>query len=338
MPSAHASLKGRMVAAVFGLVLVTAVFLAGVWAVFYGIFTFLDIVFGAQYAAGITIITLLAIGYLEYTQLETIERLADAHPVDEEAAPELYRTTTRVAAQLDVPVPTIAVSDRDAPEALVVGFRPENMHLVLSLGTIESVGGANSDELEAVIAHELAHVANRDAMVMTVVSLPVVLADGLSSRIAEIEDPGWLAVFTVPLGFLSAGVLVVGRTITSHLSRARERAADRAAAEVTGSPAALASALRRLDREVAETPTADLRDVSGVSSLSIVPLEPAELEKVMLGPDGDREPAYWELTKRLHRLERRLFGTHPPTESRLDALAAQERERERGQAQEKEME
>lgn len=176
MSPVRAGLKARMVAAVAGLVLVTAAFLAGVWAIFYGIFTVFDIVFAAQYAAGITIITLLAIGSLEYTQLETIERLADAHSVDEEAAPELYQTTTRVAAQLDVPVPTIAVSDRDAPEALVVGFRPENMHLVLSLGTIESVSGANSDELEAVIAHELAHVANRDAMVMTGVSLPVVLA------------------------------------------------------------------------------------------------------------------------------------------------------------------
>jgi len=210
---------------------------------------------------------LLIIGYLEYRQLETIERRADAYPVDRETAPELYQIATRVAAQLNVPVPTIAISERDAPEALAIGFRPANIHLVLSLGTIKALDG--QDELEAVIAHELAHVRNRDAMVMTVVSLPVVLADGLRSRITQIDNPGAVGLVTVPLGFLSTGIWVVGRTITARLSRARERAADQAAAEVTGSPAVLAIALRRLDEEIADTPTRDLRAVVETGRLNV---------------------------------------------------------------------
>ena len=323
MPPGSATLQLRMLAAVFGLALVAAGLLGGVWVIFYGALVVVGIEHAALFASVATAGTLLVIGYLEHRQPETVERLADAHPVDEETAPELYETTRRVAAQLGVPAPTLAVSERDAPEALVVGFRPENVRLVLSLGTIDALSAA---ELEAVIAHELAHVANRDAMVMTVLSLPVVVAEGLRSRIARIENPGWTAVVIVPLGLVSAVAWVVGRSITARLSRTRERAADRAAAEVIGSPAALASSLERLDDEIAATPNRDLREVSGVSSLSILPLEPRELEKVMLGPEGDREPDHWWLQKRLHRLERWLFDTHPPTDERLAELAALERE------------
>ncbi|SDQ99867.1 M48 family metalloprotease [Natronobacterium texcoconense] len=325
MSSSSIGLQGRMIAALVGLVVVTIGFLVGVWAVFYVLLASFGAQFPSQVAFAITTVTLLSIGYLEYMHLETIERLADAHPVDEEEAPELYQLTTRVAAQLDVPMPTIAVSGRDAPEALAVGFRPENVHLVLSTGTIRTL---EDDELEAVIAHELAHVKNRDAMVVTAVSLPVVLADGLRSRLAEIENPGWGIIVLVPLALLSNVFWIVGRAITARLSRVRERAADRAAAKATGSPAVLASALGRLDQEITDTPNRDLREASGVSSLSILPLEPRELEKVMLGPDGDREPSYWWLRKRLHRIGRWLFTTHPPTEDRIDSLRELERDRE----------
>ncbi|AXR80061.1 putative protease HtpX [Natrarchaeobaculum sulfurireducens] len=317
------SLQVRMLAALVGLTLVTAGFLVGVWVIFYVTLLIVGLEFPTLFASIATAGTVLVIGYLEYHQPETVERLADAYPVDEETAPELYELTTRVAAQLGVPAPTIAVSDRDAPEALVVGFRPKRIHLVLSLGTIDALSQA---ELEAVIAHELAHVANRDAMVMTVVSLPVVIAEGIRSRIMKIENPGWTAVVIVPLGLVSTVAWTTGQAITARLSRTRERAADRAAAAAIGSPATLASALERLDHEIAATPNRDLREVSGVSSLSILPLKPRELEKVMLGPDGDREPDHWWLQTRLHRLERWLFDTHPPTDERVQELAALERE------------
>ncbi|WP_440764566.1 M48 family metalloprotease [Natronorubrum sp. DTA7] len=330
MPSPSIRLYVGMVLALLGLVIATIGLLAGVWVVFYGTLVLFGIRPAAHGAFVATTVTLLTIGYLEYTHLETIERLADAHPVDRETAPQLYDVTTRVAAQLDIPVPTIAVSERGAPEALAVGFRPDNVHLVLSLGTVRTL---EDDELEAVIAHELAHVKNRDAMVMTVVSLPVVLADGLGSRLERIDEPSSESIvaavvpFVAPIiGLLAAVVWIVGSAITARLSRVRERAADRTAAEVTGSPATVASALRRLDAEIADTPKRDLREVSGVSSLSILPLEPRKLEKVMLGPEGDIEPSYWWLRTRLHRLQRWLFGTHPPTAERLESLAALERE------------
>lgn len=327
MPSKSLSLLAGMVTAVLGLGIVTVVFLVGVWAVLYGAFSFFDVTPAAQFAAGATALTLATVGYLESRQIDTVERAADARRVDREDAPALYELVTRVATQLDIPVPAIALSERQTPEALVVGFRPENVHLIVSRGTLDALEGTG--ELESVIAHELAHVKNRDAMVMTVVSLPVVLAKGLATRLADIESPGRAAVVIVPLGFVSTLVWGTGKAITARLCRVRERAADRVAAETTGSPAALASALKRLDRDISETPNRDLREASGISALSILSLEPKEPEKVMLGPEGDTEPSYWWLRKRLHRFRYWLFRTHPPTDDRLEQLAAYERGQER---------
>lgn len=326
MPSESVSLNVRMVAAGIGLAVVTIGLFVGVWAVLYVVLAFFDVTPAAHFAAGITAVTVATVGVLEYRQIETIERVADASRVDEGADPALHDLTTRIAAQLDIPVPTIALSDRQTPEALAVGFRPGNIHLILSRGTLDALEGTS--ELEAVVAHELAHVKNRDAMVMTIVSLPVILANGLGSRLADVENPGGGAIVIVPLAFISTVVWGVGKAITARLSRARERAADRAAAEITGSPAALASTLKRLDRDISETPNKDLREASGISSLSILPLEPEELEKVMLGPDGNTEPSYWWLRTRFHRLERWLFRTHPPTDDRVERLAEYERDQE----------
>ncbi|MFC4247977.1 M48 family metalloprotease [Natribaculum luteum] len=267
---------------------------------------------------------LAAIAALEYGQIGTIERLAGAVPVDPEDAPRVHRTTTRVATLYDVPVPTIAVSERDAPEAMAVGLRPGNVHLVISLGTLRAL---SDDELEAVIAHELAHVANRDAMVMTAASVPVVLAEGIRTYLGDDDVRETFGFLTAPLVLVASATSLLGRPVTAGLSRARERAADRAAAETTGSPAALASALRTLDDRIDETPRRDLRDVSSLSSLSILPLEDDEVEKVMLGPDGDTEPSYWWHRKRLSRLSNWLFRTHPPTTSRIESLQRLEGER-----------
>ena len=327
MPSRRWSLPVQMAATIVGMLAVTITFLCGVWAVLYGVLLLFDVSPASSIAAGLTALTVVSIGYLEYRQIDTIERLADADRVDEATEPELYELVTRVAAQLDVPVPTVALSDRQMPEALAVGFRPHNVHLVLSRGTLNTID--ERAELEAVIAHELAHVKNRDAMVMTALSLPVILARGIGTRLADIEKPGAAVVVIVPLGLLSTLVWGTGKAMTARLSRAREQAADRAAVAVTGSPTVLATALTKLDQSISETPNQDLREASGISSLSILPLEPDELEKVMLGPDGNREPSYWGLRKRLYRFERWLFRTHPPTNERVEQLAAYERQQER---------
>ncbi|ELZ06837.1 M48 family metalloprotease [Natrialba aegyptia] len=320
MPNGRALLV-RMVVSIALLALVMAGLVAGIWGVFYGLLSIVGVENPATLASVISVCLLASIAALEFTQVSTVERFAGAAPVDSDAEPELYRTATTVATMLDVPAPTIAISDSRAPEAMVVGYRPDAIHLVLSAGTIDAL---DADELEAVIAHELAHVKNRDAMVMTALSVPVVLAAGLRTRLPEPAGKGAVSIVIVPLLFVSNVVWIAGRTITAVLARVRERAADRAAAEVTGSPAVLATALATLDDRIEATPTRDLRAVESVSSLSILPLEadPATRD-VRLGPEGDVEPSYqW-----FDRLKWRLFTTHPPTEDRLETLRSLERER-----------
>lgn len=317
MASTSWSLPAQMVATCAGILALAVTFLCGVWTIFYWTFFLFGVSPAVPLATVVTAVLVVVLGYAEYRQVATIERHVKAEQVNEADEPELYELVTRVAAQLDVPVPTIAISERQAPESLAVGFRPNNIHLVLSRGTLDALG--EIDELEAVVAHELAHVKNRDAMVMTAASVPVVIARGLDTRLEDVDHPR-AAPFALPLDFFSTLVWTTGKTMTARLSRTRERAADRAAVAVTGSPAALATALAKLDSRIAETPNRDLREVSGVSSLSILSLEPEELEKVMLGAAGEKEPSYWWLRTRLYQIKRWLFRTHPPTDERIEQL------------------
>jgi len=319
---------------------------------------------GVIAASLVTVGIVAGFGYIEYEQILTVEERADATPVAAEDYPELHARVTRIAAQLSVPAPTIALSRRRAPEAMVVGFRPSKTHLVLSTGLLDALDG---DELDAVIAHELAHVANRDATVMTVVSAPAVITDGFlrwlrddgsdSSEAgsqdfdddpvgdhtelteAELygEDGEWAIgtpaaaesdsddddddnplFFLAPVAYISWGL---SRTLVAILARSRETAADRVSAEVTGAPAALASALQTLDDRVEATPERDLRAAAGVSALSIVPLETDGGVAVTVDPT--RDPGL------LLRIRNRLFRTHPPTEERVELLTSLEGTQER---------
>lgn len=77
--------------------------------------------------------------------------------------------TTTISAQFDIPTPAIAVTDRSDPQAVVMGVRPGTATFLVSQGLLDAL---DTDELEAVIAHEPAHVANMDAMVMGILTLP----------------------------------------------------------------------------------------------------------------------------------------------------------------------
>ncbi|WP_455429330.1 M48 family metalloprotease [Haloterrigena salifodinae] len=334
------SLGLRMIATTLVLAALTLGFLAVIWrivAAIVSLFALPSIIAGAV-ALGLLVIF---VG-VQLGQISTVTAHADARPVPLDAYPALDGAVTRAAAQLDVPAPTIAVSDRSAPEALVVGFRPERVHLILSRGAIDAL---EDDELEAVVAHELAHVANRDAMVMTAAATPIVLARALKSKAARLafarpdetesptaflrRSPGKFVGYTlmriaaapqrllwVLFGGLSVVTLALATPAVAVLSRGRELAADRTAAAATGSPAALASALRTLEDGIAETPAEDLREASSISSLSILPLDRPGDDATAAGTAGSK--ANGDLGGRLERL---LFATHPSTERRLEILA-----------------
>ncbi|AXR79329.1 M48 family metallopeptidase [Natrarchaeobaculum sulfurireducens] len=204
----------------------------------------------------------------------------------------LGSTVTRLAGQADLPAPDVRVLEHETPIALTVGYRPVGSTLVCSRGLIETL---SDRELEAVIAHELAHVANRDAAVLTALSAPGAVARLARSRYGynPVVEP------------LAMGVRLASRWYVALVSRGREYAADDGAVAIAGDPAALASALETLDADLESRPSTDLREGETAAAFAIVP-----------PPWEDHR--FFDRTRRF--VARRIFGTHPATTKRLERL------------------
>lgn len=341
-PAVDWSLVLRMSASLLILSVLTVWFLTAIWLLIKGIVWIGLSLLGIGpdtkqlVAIALTVGLLGTLVYRVYHDLDRgglIERHGTTTSVLPDEFPDLHSITTTVAAQLDIPMPTISIAEQSEPEAITVGYRPGNIHLILSQGTLDAL---SDDELEAVIAHELAHVANMDAMVTTVASLPALLADGLQDqfqdRVADISSINetlsiFVVIYSYPLWVITLITTYLSQPVVAVLSRARESAADRTSATVTGSSAALVSALRTLDEQIADTPTEDLRESSSLSALSILPLHPIETD-----PESDTDsllapiaPEWW------WRAARMLFATHPPTDRRIAALTALSEERQKEQ-------
>jgi heat shock protein HtpX len=208
----------------------------------------------------------------------------------------------RLCMRGDIPVPDLVVEPGIVANAWTTGGR---IHLTRPLLTL-----LDESELEAVLAHELAHLAHRDAAVMDVCSAPSRMLLGFVGFVVP-GFRGWLRnIFvhgepSIGLGLALLSVLCippafflgwVSRLSVLRMSRVREFAADAAAANLTGRPSALASALMKLDRDGDRMPRADLRQVQARAVLSI------------LGTDSSRLGP--------------LFCTHPPTAARVKRLEA----------------
>ena len=223
------------------------------------------------------------------------ERLLDGATDPSDEHTWLVSTVERLAKQADIASPEVRLVEADTPLAYTVP-RSGRPALVVSTATIETLP---ADELEAVLAHELAHLANGDLRLMGLVMTPLIAAEEFveTYRVPDPRAVPWLA-----LGLWHE---LWARIAVGLFSRGREFAADRAAATLTGNPAALALALKRLDVTIAETPTEDLRQPDrSTDALSILPaLDPND------GGGG-------------------LLATHPSTEDRIDRLRELVREQE----------
>ena len=204
----------------------------------------------------------------------------------------LQATVGRLAAQADVPTPTVRIGSSATPRAITVGYRPATSTVVVSRGLLETL---DDRELEAVLAHELAHVVHRDAAVMTFLALPAANASATVDR--HVANP----VLAIP----AAVTYAVSRWCVALVSSYREYVADDGAVAITGGPAALASALETLDAELERRPATDLRDHRSTAAFSIVP------------PPWE-EHRFFDRTRRV--IARGIFGTHPDTETRIDRL------------------
>ena len=260
----------------------------------------------ASVAGPAVVVLLLALAVLVREADRVAYAVTKAVAISREDHPAAYDTLHRLAQQADVAPPALAVVPTDEPNAITAG-RGDRSVVCVTLGLLERLG---DDELEAVLAHELAHMETHDAFVQTVVYsllqslvglvaiavLPLVaLAGGVARALAllrgrpESWSGSWFGVaqrralqFVGLLGFAIA-------LLALAYSRRREWAADDRAVEVTGNPLALARALGKIER--ASTP-------------DLGPLTPLYVH----GTEDD-EPS-------------RLLSTHPPMDERIERLRA----------------
>ena len=252
-------------------------------------------------AAGVgAVLVLVVVAGLSLAQLFLSDKLAlraiGAREVSAREAPDLHSIVERLCIQAGLPKPRIAIADTSVPNAFATGRSPRRAVVCITTGITELL---QPHELEGVIAHELAHIQNRDVLIMTVASFFASVAAmvvqfgmlfGVGGRDRDGGQPAFLVVLAVSLL-----VYALSFVLMLALSRYREFVADRGAAITTGRPSALASALIKISRGMEAIPARDLRVAGELNAFFIV-------------------PAHAKGTLRT------LLSTHPPIDQRIAAL------------------
>lgn len=271
----------------------TAMLLALLTALFMGV----GYLLGGAGGMMIAFVVAAAMNLVSYWNSDKmVLKMHNAVEVDERSAPELYRIVADLAQNAGLPMPRVYVIRNPQPNAFATGRNPENAAVAASTGLLQTL---SDEEVAAVMAHELAHVQNRDTLTMTITAT---LAGAISML-------GNFALFfggnrnnNNPLGFVGVLVAVLvapfaAMLVQMTISRTREYAADRRGAEICGNPLWLASALRKIALGARRVVNEDAER------------NPATAHMFIINPlNGQRMD--------------NLFSTHPATENRIAALEA----------------
>ena len=220
-------------------------------------------------------------------------RQQGAQRIDRANAPELFDITAALADKAGLPMPALYVLPTEQPNAFATGRNPENSAVAITQGLLQNMP---REEIAGVIAHELAHIRHRDTLTMTVTATMAGAIAMLGNMMMftggrDGRGGGIGAILAMIFAPLAAGLVQMA------ISRTREYAADRTAAEITGDPRALASALARI------------ATLAGRSVNIPAERNPASAAMFIINPLGAL------------RMDR-LFATHPPTEERIARLQA----------------
>ncbi len=269
---------------------------------------FAGVLFQAGAGVGVMVVVIAA---LSLSQLFLSDKLAlasmGAKEVSPEEAPGLHAMIERLCIQADLPKPKIAVADIDVPNAFAMGRSQKSATVCATTGIMRTLSPA---ELEGVMAHELAHVKNRDVLIMTIVSFFASIASMIMQFAfffgggGDDEDGGMPFIVILLASFV---VYILSFFLMLALSRYREFSADRGAALVTGRPSALSSALMRISGAMEQVPTKDLREAERMNAFFIVPTS-------------------------VKGALQTLFATHPPMEKRIERLQKLEGQLQSGTA------
>ena len=222
-------------------------------------------------------------------------RMNNAVEVDARSAPEYYDIVKQLAERAKLPMPKVYLINEDQPNAFATGRNPQNAAVAATTGLLQRL---NREEVAAVMAHELAHVENRDTLIMTITAT---LAGAISML-------GNFALFfggnrdnNNPLGFVGVLIALIvapfaAMLVQMAISRTREYSADKRGAQIVGNPMWLASALEKIARGAAQT-----RNDAAEAN-------PATAHMFIYNPlHGERMDS--------------LFSTHPNVENRIAALS-----------------
>ena len=275
---------------------------------------------GLLLIAGVSLFFVLAIAIVMavvqyYSSDKLVLMATGARIVKRVEEPRLHAMVERLAAIADMPKPKhIAVMDTPVPNAFATGRNPSNAVVAVTTGLMRRL---TDRELEAVLAHEMAHVKNRDVAVLTWASIIVVAAGFLMQMLFWISlfggfggndddhDSGQFMIVMLAVYVGTILVYFLSQLLILSLSRYREYAADRGGAVMTGAPLQLASALAKISNDMYRIPEKDLRRVEHANAFFIIP---------KLKQSGGAS----------------LFASHPPVEARIERLRDMQRQMERG--------
>jgi heat shock protein HtpX len=253
------------------------------------LFMALGFMFGGRGGAMIALLVALGMNFFTYWNADKIVlRMHNAREVDASSAPQFHGMVARLAQRAGLPVPRVYLIEDASPNAFATGRNPANAAVAATTGLLERL---TTEEVEAVMAHELGHVKNRDTLVMTMVAtiagaISMIANFGMFFGSGENRNPVAMiaAVFMAPFAAM---------IVQMAISRTREFGADKAGAEISGNPRALASALRKIALPAQQIPSRGATRNPAAAQLYIVP-----------------------------SAVRGLFSTHPDTGERIARLEA----------------
>ena len=248
------------------------------------------------------VIALVMVGGSYWFSDKLALKSAKAVVITESDAPEFYRMVQSLAQRANMPMPRVAISPAEQPNAFATGRGPNNAVVCATQGLLRSMP---ADELEGVMAHELMHVRNRDILIGSV-------AAAVATAISAIAQMAYFAALfgggrddedrPNPIALLLISMLapISASLIQMAISRSREFEADRSAAELLGSGQSLARALQRIEQLASRTP------------MQVAPAQAQAYIHNPLAEFGQRRTGGVNMS--------RLFSTHPSTDERIRRL------------------